>query len=79
MSSSTQLPDSYSPSVLDAIEQAFSSVWDTLYAHVSSDNRQVEELKIQLGQTLVSLVSDGITDPRELRRKALESVAFSLR
>ena len=79
MSSSTQLPDSYSPSVLDAIEQAFSSVWDTLYAHVSSDNRQVEELKIQLGQTLVSLVSDGITDPRELRRKALESMAFSLR
>ena len=79
MSITTQLPDSYSPSVLDAIEQAFSSVWDTLYAHVSSDNRQVEELKIQLGQTLVSLVSDGITDPRELRRKALESVAFSLR
>ncbi len=27
MSITTQLADSYSPSVLDAIEQAFSSVW----------------------------------------------------
>ena len=43
MSITTQLADSYSPSVLDAIEQAFSSVWETLYAHVSSDNRQAEE------------------------------------
>ena len=79
MSITTQLPDSYSPSVLDAIEQAFISVWETLYAHVSSDNRQSEELKIQLSRTLVALASDGITDPRELRRKALESMAFSLR
>ena len=79
MSITTQLPDSYSPSVLDAIEQAFNSVWETLYSHVSSDNRQAEELKIQLSQTLVSLVSDGVTDPRELRRRALESMAFSLR
>ena len=79
MSITTQLPDSSRPSVLDAIEQAFSSVWETLYARVSSDNGQAEELKIQLSQTLVSLVSDGITDPRELRRKALESMAFSLR
>ena len=79
MSITTQLPDSYSPSVLEAIEHAFSFVWETLYAHVSSDNRQAQELKIQLSQTLVSLVSDGVTDPQELRRKALESMAFSLR
>jgi len=79
LSITTQLPDSYSPSVLDAIEQAFSFIWKTLYAHVSSDNRQAEELKIHLSRTLVSLVSDGITDPQELGRKALESMAFSLR
>jgi hypothetical protein len=36
-------------------------------------------LKIHLSRTLVSLVSDGITDPQELGRKALESMAFSLR
>ena len=54
-------------------------MWRTLYAHVTSDNSQAEELKIQLSQTLVALASDGITDPRELRRKALENMAFSLR
>ena len=61
------------------IEEAFNSVWRTLYAQVTSDNRQSEELRIQLSQTLVALASDGITDPRELRRKAPESIAFSLR
>jgi hypothetical protein len=79
MSTATQAPDRYSPSVLDAIEHAFSFVWQTLYAHVASDNRQADELKIQLSRTLVSLVADGITDPRELRRKAMESMALSLR
>ncbi len=73
----TQSTDS--ASTLDAIEQAFNSVWKTLYAHVTSDNTQADELKIQLSQTLVALASDGITDPRELRRKALESMAFSIR
>jgi hypothetical protein len=77
MPTTTQLPAS--PSTLEAIEEAFNSVWRTLYAHVTSDNRQSGELRIQLSQTLVALASDGITDPRELRRKALESMAFSLR
>ena len=79
MSIPTQLPDSYSPSVLDAIEAAFNSVWETLYGHVSTENGQADELKIQLSRTLISLVSDGITDPKELRRKALEIMALSIR
>lgn len=79
MSSTTQSRENYSRTNFDAIEQAFRSVWKTLYAHVSSDTTQAEELKIQLSQTLVSLVSDGITDPKELRRRALENMAFSLR
>ena len=79
MSSTTQSRENYSPTDFDAIEHAFSSVWKTLYGHVSSDNAQAEELKIQLSRTLISLVSDGITDPKELRRKALENMAFSLR
>jgi hypothetical protein len=77
MSTTTQSREN-SRTNFDAIEQAFHSVWKTLYAHVSSDNRQAEELKVQLSQTLVSLVSDGITDPKELRRKALENMALSL-
>jgi len=66
------------PSTFDSIEEAFHSVWKTLYAHVASDNPQSDELKIQLSPTLVALASDGITDPRELRRKALESMAFRI-
>jgi hypothetical protein len=77
MSTTTQFQAE--PSTLDAMEEAFNSVWSTLYAHVTPDNRQSEGLRIQLSQTLVALASDGITDPNELRRKALESMAFSLR
>jgi hypothetical protein len=49
------------------------------HAHVKPDNSQSKQLRIQLRQALVALASDGITDPNELRRKALESMAFSLR
>ena len=34
------------------------------------------ELKIALSQTLIGLAADGVTDPRELRRKALESMVL---
>jgi hypothetical protein len=74
-----KLTEEYRPSLLDAIEQAFDAVWTTLYAHMSSDNDQTKELKIALNQTLIALVADGITDPLELRRKALESMALSVR
>lgn len=60
MSTPTQFQDE--PSTLDAMEEAFNSVWSTLYAHVTPDNSQSEELRSQLSQTLVALASDGITD-----------------
>jgi hypothetical protein len=75
----TQFPDSYSPSLIDAIERAYNAVWTTLYAHMPSDGDQSKEMKIILSQTLLALVANGITDPQELRRKALENMAFSLR
>jgi hypothetical protein len=75
----TQFPDSYSPSLIDAIERAYDAVWTTLYAHMPSDGDQSKEMKIILSQTLLALVANGITDPQELRRKALENMAFSLR
>ena len=78
MSSTTQ-SHAYDSSVPDAINQAFDAVWQTLYAHVTPENDQADELKIALSQTLVSLASDGITDWQELRRKALESMALSFR
>ena len=71
--------EEYRPSLLDPIEQAFDAVWTTLYAHMHSDNDQTKGLKIALNHTLVALVADGITDPLELRRKALETMALSVR
>jgi hypothetical protein len=75
MSTTTKLSASHS--TFDAIEDAFNSVWRALYAHVKSDHRQSNGLKIQLSQTVVALASDGITDPRE--RAAKRWRAFSLR
>jgi hypothetical protein len=79
LSTTTYLHASYSPSTVEAITQAFDAVWATLYAHTPSDTDQAAELKVALSQTLVALASDGITDPRELRRKAMETMALTVR
>jgi len=71
--------NSYSPELLNAIEHAFKSVWETLYAHMPVAGDNAHELQIKLSQTLVSLASDGITDPADLRRKALETMALNPR
>jgi hypothetical protein len=54
-------------------------VWTTLYAHVPTVGDQAKELKITLGRTLVAPAAEGITDPQELRRKALENMALMSR
>jgi hypothetical protein len=79
MTTTAQFPESYSPSLIDAIERAFDAVWTTLYAHTPSDGYQSKEMKIVLSQTLVALAANGITNPQELRRKALETMALSVR
>ena len=76
MSTTTQYPDSYSPSLIEAIDRAYHAVWSTLYAQMLSDRDQSHELKILLSQTLVALAGNGITDPKELRHKALETMAL---
>jgi len=79
MTLTSQLPDPYSPTLLAAIEQAFDAVWTTLYAHMPTDGDQdqTKELRITLSQTLIALAADGITDPQELQRKALENMALT--
>ena len=68
---------SYSPELLKILEEAFQSVWTTLYAHMPIEGDDAKELKITLSRTLVRLVAEGITDPKGLRRKALESMVLS--
>jgi hypothetical protein len=70
----------YSPEILSAIEQAFDRVWATLYAHVPlNDQATAKELSIALSQTLVGLAADGVIEPRELQRRALESMILTSR
>jgi hypothetical protein len=78
MTSTRSLPQN--PEVVAAMERAFQDVWAVLYAHLPLDGGDaVKEQSIALSQTLVALVADGITDPRELRRKALEVMALTPR
>ena len=48
---------SYSPELLKTLEEAFQSVWTTLYAHMPIGGDDAKELKITLSRTLVRLVS----------------------
>jgi hypothetical protein len=82
MTSPTDQPlNGYSPQTIAAIEHAFEAVWTPLYAHMPTDRDrdQSKELRIALSQTLIELAATGITDPQELRRKALESMALGTR
>ena len=67
---------SYSPELLNTLQEAFAAVWTTLYAHMPIEGEDSQELKITLGRTLVRLVAEGIIDPKDLRRKALEDMAL---
>jgi len=42
MATTTQLPDGYSPSILDAIEQTFDAVWAT--TPMASKNQGAKDL-----------------------------------
>lgn len=73
--SPTELPD---PIVFSAIEQAFDTAWLTICEREPSQSKQrTNELATELSRKLVALVADGVTDPAELRRLALESFQLS--
>jgi hypothetical protein len=67
-----------SKAVLAAIQQAFDGVWTTLYASVDNDIER-KELSIKLSRTLIEMAANGLTDPKELRRNAQETMALTPR
>jgi len=71
--------NSYSPELLNSMEQAFTAVWEMLYAHMPVAGDDAHELQVRLSRILVSLASDGITDTADLRSKALEAMALNPR
>ena len=65
----------YSPELINAMMVAFTSVWAVLYSHVPLKGNGVEN-KVDLSRTIVALVAEGVTDPKDLRRLALERMAL---
>ena len=71
-------PKEYSPEVISAFEAAYNDIWNRLYARVSRNEEATKELEIALSQTLAALVTNGVTDSKELRQRAFEAMALSV-
>ena len=60
--------DIYDSKTLAAMDQTFVPVWHILKANdPSRDSSNDAELRIVIGKKLLNLVSDGVTDPLQLR------------
>ena len=71
-------PKEYSPETLAAFEAAYeaaSSDLHRLYARMSRTEEDTKEMEIAISQALAALVTDGVTDLSELRRRVFEAVA----
>jgi hypothetical protein len=67
-------PGYYDEATLSALEQAFRDSWAVLSAHgLSPDSERDTELRTKLAEKLMALVAEGVINPHELRRLALES------
>jgi hypothetical protein len=66
------------PKLVTALAQAFESTWLVMQAHEPLlDADRVTELSIEISRKLVELAADGVTDPAQLRRLALQSLPLS--
>jgi hypothetical protein len=72
---SLDTPPSWSdPIVLASIERAFDATWPVIRAHEAGVNKaRMAELSMALSHKLVELAAQGVTDPEELRKLALEA------
>jgi hypothetical protein len=67
--------DIYDPKTLAAMKQAFAAIWKVLRADDPfRDYAHDSELRHAVGQKLLNLVADGVTDPTRLRQLTLESL-----
>lgn len=71
-------PKECSPEALSAFEAVYNDI-HRVYARMSRTEEATRELEIALSQTLAALVTDGVTDPKELRRRAFEAVVLNAR
>jgi len=74
MGSQNPLPNWSDPELLVAIEQAFDATWPVLRAHETcADKARMADLSMKLSHKLIELAAEGIRDPQQLRKLALES------
>ena len=60
--------DIYDPKTLVVMDQAFAAIWNVLRADDPfRDYANDSELRMTIGQKLLNLVADGVTDPSRLR------------
>ena len=71
-------PKEYSPEALSIFEAVYRDI-HRLYARMSRTEEATEELEVALSRALAALVTDGVTEPKELRRKAFEAVVLNPR
>jgi hypothetical protein len=77
MTSLNPRSDIYDPKTLAVMDQAFAAIWydvraDDLFRDYANDS----ELRLAIGQKLLNLVADGVTDPNRLRRLTVKSLLF---
>ena len=71
-------PKEYSPETLAAFEAAYEAAYNDLhrlYARMTRTEEATKEMEIAISQALAALITDGVTDPSELRRRVFEAVA----
>ena len=87
MTHPAELTDSGSPPAVDycdpkitsAVDEAYEAVWAIIQNCDPSNGAKTEcERKAELSQTIGALVVDGVTDPAELRDRALASLSCSV-
>ena len=60
------------------MDQAFAAIWHVLKADDPfRDYAKDSELRLAIGQKLLNLVADGVTDPVRLRRLTVQSLLFA--
>jgi hypothetical protein len=63
------------PKLVTELAHTFESIWLVMRAHEPLlDADRAKELSIEISRKLVELAADGVTDPAQLRRLALESL-----
>jgi hypothetical protein len=68
------VPASYDPEKLRILQQVFDNTWEQFAReHPNRDVAIDEALRTDLARTIVE-VADGITDPEELRRLAMQAL-----